>query len=106
MTRKTRNAVQAALNHLENALSTKDGRVHFSDIVRVGNARALLAEALAEPKRECDMGTPDEQSERFDAHCRKYMGCKACPLRDADGSVPKHCEFRWAQTPYTEGGAK
>lgn len=60
MTRKTREAVQAALNHLENALTTKDGRVHFSDMVRVRNARALLAEALAEPERECDVHTADE----------------------------------------------
>lgn len=42
---------EAALNHLENVFSTKDGRVHFSDIVRVGEARALLAKVLAEPSR-------------------------------------------------------
>lgn len=62
--------------------------------------------ALAAPPRNCDAGTPDEQSARFDAHCRKHMGCLTCPLREADGSVPKHCEFRWAQMPYEEGGAK
>lgn len=58
------------------------------------------------PPRNCDVGTPDEQSARFDAHCRKHMGCLTCPLREADGSVPKHCEFRWAKMPYKEGGAK
>lgn len=62
-------------------------------------------DALKEPVRNCEVGTPDEQSERFDAHCRRHMGCLSCPLRDADGSVPKHCEFRWAQMPYKEGGA-
>jgi len=65
-----------------------------------------VRKCLTTPPLNCEVGTPDEQSERFDAHCRKYMGCKACPLRDADGSVPKHCEFRWAQTPYEKGGDK
>lgn len=61
--------------------------------------------ALAAPPRNCDVGTAEEQAQRFDAHCRKYMGCRACPLRDADGSVSKDCELHWAQMPYTEGGA-
>ena len=52
---KLREAVQAAINHLENAFSTNDGRVHLSDIVRVRNARVLLAEALAAPPRNCDV---------------------------------------------------
>ena len=56
--------------------------------------------------RNCDVGTADEQSARFDAHCRKHMGCFTCPLREKDGGVPKHCELAWAQMPYGEGGAK
>lgn len=62
--------------------------------------------ALAEPPRNCDKGTPDEQSARFDAHCRKHMGCLTCPLREKDGGVPKHCEFAWGAMPCTEGGEK
>ena len=58
--------------------------------------------ALSAPKRNCDVGTSDEQSARFDAHCRKHMGCLTCPLREKDGGVPKHCEFAWAQMPYEE----
>ena len=60
--------------------------------------------ALSKPPRNCDIGTPEEQSARFDAHCRKHMGCLTCPLREKDGCVPKHCEFAWAQMPYEEGG--
>lgn len=55
---------------------------------------------LAVPPRNCDVGTPEEQSARFDAHCRKHMGCLTCPLREKDGGVHKHCEFAWAQMPY------
>lgn len=62
--------------------------------------------ALAEPVRHCDIGTPDEQSVRFDAHCQKHMGCSTCPLREKDGGVPKHCEFAWGAMPYTKGGAR
>ena len=62
--------------------------------------------ALSAPPRNCDLGTTKEQSARFDAHCRKHMGCLTCPLREKDGGVPKHCEFAWSQMPYEEGGAK
>lgn len=62
------------------------------------------AEGLKKSLRNCDIGTPEEQSARFDAHCRKHMGCLTCPLREKDGGVPKHCEFAWAQMPYEEGG--
>lgn len=58
--------------------------------------------ALATPPRNCDVGTSKEQSARFDAHCRKHMGCLTCPLREKDGGVPKHCELAWAQMPYEE----
>ena len=58
--------------------------------------------ALSAPPRNCDVGTPKEQSARFDAHCRKHMGCLTCPLREKDGGVPKHCEFAWSQMPYEE----
>ena len=58
---------------------------------------------LSRPTRNCDIGTPKEQSARFDAHCRKHMGCLTCPLREKDGGVPKHCELAWSQMPYEEG---
>ena len=62
--------------------------------------------AISAPPRNCDVGTAEEQSERFDAHCRKHMGCLTCPLREKDGGVPKYCEFVWSQMPYEEGGAR
>ena len=62
--------------------------------------------ALSAPPRNCDVCTAEEQSARFDAHCRKHMGCFACPLREKDGGVPKHCEFEWSQMPYENGGAE
>lgn len=67
---------------------------------------AVVETAISSPPRNCDVGKPEEQSARFDAHCRKHIGCLTCPLREKDGGVPKHCEFAWAQMPYEEGGAK
>ena len=63
-----------------------------------------LADSLKKSLRNCDVGTPEEQSARFGTHCRKHMGCMTCPLREKDGGVPKHCELAWSQMPYEVGG--
>ena len=81
-----------------------DGRLMWQPDIR--KAHEAVNAALAAPPRNCDVGTTKEQSARFDAHCRKHMGCLTCPLREKDGGVPKHCEFAWEQMPYDEGGAK
>ena len=72
----------------------------------VNSAFNEVTAALSAPPRNCDVGTTKEQSARFDAHCRKHMGCLTCPLREKDGGVPKHCELAWSQMPYEKGGAK
>ena len=55
--------------------------------------------------RNCDVGTADEQVERFIDYC-----CDKC-----DGSKCKHglniedeikCVIKWAQMPYEEGGTR
>ena len=68
--------------------------------------------ALAEPVRNCDVGTAEEQEKRFHDFCRarhlprmeesRYCAYK-CPL---EGDTC--CELQWAQMPYIEkeGGAK
>ena len=72
----------------------------------ISELKQIAESALSAPPRNGDVGTAEEQSARFDAHCRKHMGCFTCPLREKDGCVPKHCEFAWAQLPYEEGGAE
>ena len=66
-----------------------------ADTIR-NNARA----ALAVPPRNCDVGTPEEQKQRYDSYCFS-RGCGNCPLFDEEG-----CNFAWAQMPYEEGGAR
>ena len=77
-----------------------DGRLMWQTDIR--KAHEAVNASLAAPPRNCDVGTQEGQSARFDDYCRKHMGCLTCPLREKDGGVPKHCEFAWAQMPYDE----
>ena len=61
--------------------------------------------ALAEPPRNCDVGTAEEQAERFAEFCDDEKGnrnhCRNCRLCNA-----RDCELAWAQMPYEEGGKR
>ena len=75
-------------------------------------------DALAAPPRNCEVGTAEEQSERFRAFCHSHMygfndprgyRCKEdCPVKMEIVRSDKlciYCQLVWAQMPYTEGGA-
>lgn len=81
----------------------------------------IAKEALAIPRRQCDVGTEKEQWERFDDLCECWQesgpigGCSSsCPCLDSkykecDGYVGRSgCFAFWAQTPYAaeEGEGK
>ncbi len=94
---KMREAVEAALSELDKFGQVHDARIHFADIVHVGNAKRMLQEALAAPPRQCDVGTAEEQSERMEKSvCSKHR-CVKCPYY----RINKHgdCSLEWAQTP-------
>ena len=95
-----RSALESVRNWCINRLVNSSHQVTIEGLLSVVNT------ALAKPPRNCDVGTAEEQSARFDAHCRKHMGRLICPLREKDGGVPKHCELAWEQMPYEEGGTK
>ena len=72
-----------------------------------------VAPALFTPLRNCDVGTSDEQAERFENFCLKHIGCAdetggrhciGCPLEKASKNITQKCELYWAQMPYEEGG--
>ena len=75
------------------------------------SAREQIAEnnaALSAPPRQCDVGTAEEQAQRFEKFCKKRsmsgFGASAYCAHECackDGSC---CEFAWAQTPYAEEG--
>jgi DNA-binding protein H-NS len=61
-------------------------------------------DALAKPPRNCDVGTPKEQSMRFRDYCLDHQtlntNCLNCPLYKETG----RCELIWAQMPYEKEG--
>lgn len=72
--------------------------------------------AISKPPRNCDVGTADEQSERFRAFCHSHMygfndprgyRCKEdCPVKMEIVRRDKlciYCQLVWAQMPYEEG---
>lgn len=56
-------------------------------------------DALSAPPRNCDVGTAEEQSERYEKFCNAHRsrekGCGGCPLCDI-----VCCGFAWLQMPY------
>lgn len=78
-----------------------DGSLDCSEVLN------KIEEALSAPPRQCDVGTAEEQVERFREFCetekcmryRCGSGCKAICI--------DRCAIAWAQTPYKaeEGGA-
>ena len=62
--------------------------------------------ALAAPPRNCDVGTDEEQSRRYEELCDRHTcgsRCSAsgCPMYEHDCSP-----FAWEQMPYEGGGEK
>ena len=54
--------------------------------------------ALAEPLRNCEVGTAEEQGQRLSDYCAG--GCKKCKFKNM--SVDE-CVMCWAQMPYEKG---
>ena len=71
-----------------------------------------IESALAAPPRNCDVGTPKEQAERFKAFCLPRVGkCSensTCPAKHPCNEIGiQYCQLKWAQMPYeAEGGAE
>ena len=66
----------------------------------------IARDAISAPPRNCDVGTDEEQSRRYEELCDRHTcgsRCSAsgCPMYEHDCSP-----FAWGQMPYEEGGAK
>ena len=102
---KLREALSDACYAMFNFLKTQQGGYE-----EMAKALDKAKSALAEPVRNCDVGTAEEQAERFSDFCdgyfssMNYESCGTCPLW-ASGLIGHDCEFRWAQMLY-EGDKK
>ena len=90
-------------------------RVRITSMMRTvqdhDRAKPTLAEidaALALRPRNCNVGTLEEQSERFNAFCKKQGN--GCCVGRSNGQCPifrgykLDCALVWSQTPYTAEG--
>lgn len=75
------------------------------------DAKIAVKEALALPRRNCDVGTAKEQALRFDNFCNASYNinnpngpCYKCPLTRDGSTYEFECGFAWAQTPYEQEG--
>lgn len=102
-----REALVRLAQSVQDFMATK-GRNFYPDMaVALDAANA----ALAAPPRNCEVGTEDEQAERFENFCLKHIGCAeetggrhcvGCPLEKASRNTTQKCELYWAQMPYEE----
>lgn len=91
-----REALESVVKYLGDIVPTR------REIELVKSARA----ALAAPARNCDVGTAEEQAERFEAECKRHDHCTPCPVHRVWGEFkegkPKSCQMIWGQMPYEE----
>ena len=92
MSSKTREALSDACYAMFNFLKTQNGGYE-----EMANALDKAKATLAEPIRNCDVGTAEEQVERHGKWCNNDRCVFACC------SV---CFAEWSQMPYEEVGAK
>ena len=87
----------------------KSAQCHTEDAHVLGYLRQMenwAQAALAIPRRQCDVGTAEEQAERFKRFCGQFA-CPECTLTGKSGRMFL-CYAQWAQMPYAaqEGGAQ
>ena len=92
--------------------------IHIQDLAAAldidePNAIAILdtcRAALAEPVKNCEVGTAEEQAKRYAQYCDAHLrddGSKPCTNCPCCGKIPfGKCEFAWAQMPYESEVAK
>lgn len=86
------------------SIATFDEDVNMDEVEKI---RSEIKSALDVPVRNCDIGTPEEQSERMAKFCSEQyeksdgiMLCSGCRFHGLEGL---DCQFAWAQMPYDEG---
>ena len=104
-------AMREALEYASRVLAKWRQDAPFRAWNEYGEAIDKCRAALAKPPRQCDVGTAEEQVERFENFCLKHIGCAeetggrhcvGCPLEKASKHITQKCELYWAQMPYNE----
>ena len=101
--------MRGTLEVVRDALITMSAHEDDIEFVRawIDMTQKEVDSALALPRRQCDVGTAEEQAERLARYCHtevcKRKMCKTRPK----ALVIDSCALRWSQMPYAaqEGGA-
>ena len=98
-------SVKKSIDDMGAASLNGDPEVLLMSLTQVcARLSARIDSALAAPPRNCDVGTAEEQEDRFRRYCNsRGTFCGDCPLYN---NRRGECRFAWAQMPYKEGGAK
>lgn len=103
-----REALSDACYAMFNFLKTQSGGYE-----EMANALDKARAALSAPARNCDVGTAEEQQERFREFCRRHEAAGECGIGRTQAKCPcwqgpknPDCSFWWAQMTYEEGGEK
>ena len=98
--------LQDAMEWLDRSIREEaelDGEMSNSHAIQLGFIQNMLSKF---PRRNCDVGTAEEQAQGFDDFCRNTCdGCR-CDHRLFQEEDKIKCAFEWAQMPYEEGGEK
>ena len=101
---KTMREALANIAEYADCAATRQHDAHTQHYIE--QIRLWARSALAKPPRNCDVGTAEEQFERWEVFCAKYDNdCTGCPCDDNTCTFA-NCFAKWAQMPYEEGGAK
>ena len=96
------------LTHVHEFLSNlcRDARcdAHCSECIGASDLADDVYDLLHAPRRNCDVGTAEEQREKFLKFCAMQDCSVKCPMRKSKDM--NECILKWAQMPYEEGGAK
>lgn len=76
-------------------------RLDSEDTVEAARVRSAMR-AYENLPRNCDVGTTEEQDERFFAFCNSHK-CPSCPCRFIKKT---DCALIWAQMPYESEGKR
>jgi len=100
-----RAACVAALAELKRCHKCHDARLHFVDIVHVGNAKNELETAIASPERNCDLFNFDDAEENARAAWDAFDGTlelNMAELSPREYAIVKECmaAFRWLFSHY------
>lgn len=108
---KLREALVEIIDYLEPirkwTMPSKENRTRLTALfAAVDTVYTKAKNALAEPVKNCEVGTVAQQAKRFTEYCESEV-CKRkrCKSR-AKALCIERCALAWAQMPYKEGETK